>query len=122
MSTEERCLLVLVEHGFLFYVSSTVNFEKLPADAEDVENQDYQTRHPKDLTQAARQRKESKRILVNMIHQTFKDKTLPKEQWTRWGLSAFAKVITSNLWLVTSTLEQLQKILTSLLHAVIKQF
>ena len=58
MSTEERCLLVLVEHGFLFYVSSTVNFEKLPADAEDVENQDDQTRHPKDLSQAARQRKE----------------------------------------------------------------
>ena len=57
MSTEGGCLLVLVEHRFLFYVSSTVNFEKLPADAEDVENQDDQTRHPKDLTQAARQRK-----------------------------------------------------------------
>ena len=70
MSTEERCLLVLVEHGFLFYVSSTVNFEKLPADAKDVENQDDQTRHPKDLTQAARRRKELKRILVGMIHQT----------------------------------------------------
>ena len=85
MSTEERCLLVLVEHGFLFYVSSSVNFEKLPADAKDVENQDDQTRHPKDLSQAARQRKELKRILVGMIHQTssFKDKTLPKEQWTR---------------------------------------
>ena len=70
MSTEDGCLLVLVEHGFLFYVSSTVNFEKLPADAEDVENQDDQTRHPEDLTQAARQRKELKRTFVSMIHQT----------------------------------------------------
>ena len=63
MSTEDGCLLVLVEHGFLFYVSSTVNFEKLPADAKDVKNQDDQTRHPEDLTQAARQRKELKKDL-----------------------------------------------------------
>ena len=83
--TDNSCLLVLVEHGFLFYVSSSVNFEKLPADAKDVKNKDDQTRHPKDLSQAARQRKELKRILVGMIHQTslFKHKTLPKAQRTR---------------------------------------
>ena len=50
--TDNSCLLVLVEHGFLFYVSSAVNFEKFPADPEDVEDQDDQAGHPKDLAQA----------------------------------------------------------------------
>ena len=49
-------LLVLVEHGFLFYVSSAVNFEKFPADPEDVEDQDDQAGHPKDLAQAEKLR------------------------------------------------------------------
>ena len=42
-----------------------------------------------------------------------KDKTLPKAQCTR-GLSAFAKEITSNLWLVTSILIRLQKVFNKL--------
>ena len=50
--TDNSCLLVLVEHGFLFYVSSAVNFEKFPADPEDVEDQDDQAGHPEDLAQA----------------------------------------------------------------------
>ena len=50
--TDNSCLLVLVEHRFLFYVSSAVNFEKFPADPEDVEDQDDQAGHPKDLAQA----------------------------------------------------------------------
>ena len=45
-------LLVLVEHGFLFYVSSAVNLEEFPTDSEDVKGKDDEAGHPKDLPQA----------------------------------------------------------------------
>ena len=53
-------LLVLVEHGFLFYVCSAVNFEKFPTDPEDVKDKDDQARHSKDLAQAEKKEGEVK--------------------------------------------------------------
>ena len=49
-------LLVLVEHWFLFYVCSAVNFEKFPTDPEDVKDKDNQARHSKDLAQAEKRK------------------------------------------------------------------
>ena len=62
LSTENtNCLLlVLVEHRFLFYVSSAVNFEEFPTDSEDVKDKDNQTGYPKDLSQAGKIRERSK--------------------------------------------------------------
>ena len=51
-------LLVLVEHGLLFYVSSAVNFEEFPTDSEDVKDKDDQACHTEDLSQAEKIRED----------------------------------------------------------------
>ena len=63
--TDNSCLLVLVEHGFLFYVSSAVNFEEFPTDPEDVKDKDDQAGHTKNLAQAEKKEGEVKRAQKN---------------------------------------------------------